>query len=593
MKRMIVIAEILLSLSSLCLAHSEGMGNQNYCNTPTTPRNCSACHSGNPVNSTIGTMSVAGYPINGYIPGQTYNIIVTLRQIRMYRWGMQATILNTQTPATRGGTVSSSNTNVSVSTDTTAARDFVNQTTAGNFRGTATGPVTWQFTWQAPPVLSGPMLLYICGLACNNNGDQTGEYAYTRVDTIREFAGQMPPNFFSLRTPPPDTFIGSQPVALSWETNGDPNAGDIVSYKVFTSTDSLFRTRDSTDAIDGGSAQISIFQNGVRNFWKVRAYDNHGNARWSNEAFSILMDVSRPPEPFDLVEPNGRITDHRIVFRWRRAIDPNPEDTVTYTVTKWMLNYPDFRDSVMIDRDTTYTTTLQIEETPYVWSVRATDNHGNSTLVSSNGIFYISNPLPPTGQIELLTPSNSSIASWEAMHFSWTTLIDPNYADSVEYRLWLKIDHDSTSIPRSSENNLDFNVATLPFFQIGQSISWWVTGHSSFPDTTIESTQRFTIAPNTGVKNEVSLPTSIKISEPYPNPFNAETALILTLPQAAPVTGTLYNTSGQSVAQYSWGMLESGSHRLSIHRNTLASGTYLLQCKVGRETITRSITLLR
>ncbi|MBU0519242.1 T9SS type A sorting domain-containing protein [bacterium] len=70
----------------------------------------------------------------------------------------------------------------------------------------------------------------------------------------------------------------------------------------------------------------------------------------------------------------------------------------------------------------------------------------------------------------------------------------------------------------------------------------------------------------------VNTPTLIST---YPNPFNPETTLQFSLPEASEVNLTVYNLQGQVVNVLVSSMLEAGQHNVNWNASHLPSGTYI------------------
>lgn len=85
-----------------------------------------------------------------------------------------------------------------------------------------------------------------------------------------------------------------------------------------------------------------------------------------------------------------------------------------------------------------------------------------------------------------------------------------------------------------------------------------------------------------------------QLSEVYPNPFNPQTHLTLTLAIEQPVRAEVYTALGQRVAVLHDGRLAAGEpHTLRFDAADLPSGLYLLRLSAPTFTATRTMTLLR
>ena len=79
----------------------------------------------------------------------------------------------------------------------------------------------------------------------------------------------------------------------------------------------------------------------------------------------------------------------------------------------------------------------------------------------------------------------------------------------------------------------------------------------------------------------------------FPNPFNPETAVQFTLPQAMDLNVTIMNTLGQTVATLGEGHFEAGEHQLNWNASSFSSGTYVVCIKMAQGTEYAIIQLLK
>jgi hypothetical protein len=136
-----------------------------------------SCHNSFALNSGTGNVSIAIAGLlsgNMYVPGQTYQVSVTVQQsgIGLFGFGIEAL----QASGANAGTW-------------TAAGDshILNATISGNSRATVThidnsgfasNTRTWSFSWTAP-TSEIPVMMYAAGNAANANGGDGGDYIYT------------------------------------------------------------------------------------------------------------------------------------------------------------------------------------------------------------------------------------------------------------------------------------------------------------------------------------------------------------------------------------------------------------------------------
>ena len=82
-----LITSIAIVLVSIIFANSGGPGG-NYANNAPSYNNCTSCHSGN-VNSGNGSVTVAGLPDGGYVPGETYILTLSVTGTHDRGYGFQ------------------------------------------------------------------------------------------------------------------------------------------------------------------------------------------------------------------------------------------------------------------------------------------------------------------------------------------------------------------------------------------------------------------------------------------------------------------------------------------------------------------------
>ena len=93
-------------------------------------------------------------------------------------------------------------------------------------------------------------------------------------------------------------------------------------------------------------------------------------------------------------------------------------------------------------------------------------------------------------------------------------------------------------------------------------------------------------------------PDQFALGPSYPNPFNAETVITLSIPAAAPVQLTVYNLAGQRVVDLVSDRLAAGIHHVrwdgrNASGGRLATGVYVVRAEAGRWSAFEKILLLR
>ncbi len=140
---------------------------------------CTACHTGHAVNSGTGSIVISSPNMTNwqYVPGQTYQIDVTVSQTGSPLFGFDFEALRTSNN-TNGGTfgiTSSSTTQLKNSNGTGSNRSNVVHKKDG---GRSNDTHTFSFNWNAPASNVGNIIFYATGNASDDQGDTLGDYIY-------------------------------------------------------------------------------------------------------------------------------------------------------------------------------------------------------------------------------------------------------------------------------------------------------------------------------------------------------------------------------------------------------------------------------
>lgn len=93
---------------------------------------------------------------------------------------------------------------------------------------------------------------------------------------------------------------------------------------------------------------------------------------------------------------------------------------------------------------------------------------------------------------------------------------------------------------------------------------------------------------------ENSLPTSLNLHTPYPNPFHTSTTIAFTLSQPTPVRLTIHDALGRKVAVLADDIRRSGNHRITWIPDNLPSGVYYSRLEVEHHPVqARSLILIK
>jgi hypothetical protein len=121
------------------------------------------------------------------------------------------------------------------------------------------------------------------------------------------------------------------------------------------------------------------FKDNQRYFWIVRAYNGYAYGEWSDTLSFVVNSGNDAPQAFNLTKPINKkvVSDLRPKFQWEEAVDPDPLDTVMYTV---QIDGPE-EEIIKVNADTSTSHMLsdKLEDnSQYFWNVEATDELGAS-----------------------------------------------------------------------------------------------------------------------------------------------------------------------------------------------------------------------
>jgi hypothetical protein len=168
------------SIGSYLFAYSGGPPD-GYAGDPPDFNNCTSCHSSFPPNSGDGVFDILGLP-SKYVPGDTYEITVFLKDPGQSRWGFELTVIDSG--GFEAGKLISLDNFTQISEGPGNIRDYLKHTSSGTFPGADSA--SWVFKWIAPFQGTGVSHFYLAGNAANNNGSTSGDYIYVFDTAVPE-----------------------------------------------------------------------------------------------------------------------------------------------------------------------------------------------------------------------------------------------------------------------------------------------------------------------------------------------------------------------------------------------------------------------
>ncbi|HBX67178.1 MAG TPA: hypothetical protein DEG32_13850, partial [Balneolaceae bacterium] len=88
-------------------------------------------------------------------------------------------------------------------------------------------------------------------------------------------------------------------------------------------------------------------------------------------------------------------------------------------------------------------------------------------------------------------------------------------------------------------------------------------------------------------------PREVELHQNFPNPFNPATTISFYLPESEEVRLSVFNIVGQPVAVIAEGTMSAGEHQFEWNATDRPSGMYIYQLEVGKNVMTRKMTLVK
>lgn len=203
----------------------------------------------------------------------------------------------------------------------------------------------------------------------------------------------------------------------------------------------------------------------------------------------------------------------------------------------------------------------------------------------------------PPGPFDLLAPEDRAEipANGALIQFRWDASYDPDFQDTIMYRLYLAIHPDSLSF--SSYISVQDSQTVVAFLPIGTY--YWAVEAVDHQGHAVWSSSVRSFEIKTGVEtNMPSVPTEFHVSENFPNPFNPETCFEIALPKFAEVRFSVFDIRGVKVYDTHEGKFGPGTYRILWHGKTnsgevLPSGIYTIRFDLGGHCFVRKVVLTR
>jgi len=199
------------------------------------------------------------------------------------------------------------------------------------------------------------------------------------------FVDTVPPPQPAKSAPPNGTRTSSKTVTFQWTSISD-RGFPAAHYELWIDNDLGFGSPEILENVVVNSRTREVPDGNY--FWRVRAYDNAGNASSFENSWSLFVDNTPPPKP-SLTWPEGGVEENTSspTFQWAPVVDVS---NVTYELQIAGNNNflsPIFYATLLSETQRTIENTLPNDN--YYWRVRARDNFDRLGEWSDNVRFQV------------------------------------------------------------------------------------------------------------------------------------------------------------------------------------------------------------
>ena len=126
--------------------------------------------------------------------------------------------------------------------------------------------------------------------------------------------------------------------------------------------------------------------------------------------------------------------------------------------------------------------------------------------------------------------------------------------------------------------------------------TWMSKGRRRLRSITTVAEVNFSLEKSPAITHvdDPSIPDQQVLAVNYPNPFNAQTTISMTMPESMSVEVTIFDALGREVDRVFHGVLPAGSHQLawSPELTNLSGGLYFYRIVSDRQTISGKMMYL-
>ncbi len=144
-------------------------------------------------------------------------------------------------------------------------------------------------------------------------------------------------------------------------------------------------------------------------------------------------------------------------------------------------------------------------------------------------------------------------------------------------------------------NDVSDMISSEPFnVRVGDSVivTFALIAGDNLADIQASAIEADKLYNHTGI-NEVTLNSSVQLSDIYPNPANGLTSVNLYLPLSMVIHLSLFDSVGRKLLTISQGTLTQGNHTLTIQTKDLTSGIYHLRLGCENIVLSKDVTIIK
>lgn len=215
--------------------------------------------------------------------------------------------------------------------------------------------------------------------------------------------------------------------------------------------------------------------------------------------------------------------------------------------------------------------------TQYFWRITAVNQWGET----EGPLWSFTTVAPLPGQATNPFPTNN------AVNVPITTFLGWDAADdATSYAVFLGTAEPLAEIGATTETTL------TPPADLSHSTTYlWRVEAQNQTGETMSDTWSFTTEAGSAVGDR-PIPTAFELGAAYPNPFNSNVRISLSIPSESFANARVYDITGREVATLVNGLLSAGAHDLEWNAAGQSAGLYFLKCECAGITQTQKLIYL-